>query len=388
MPRPKNRKKMTLVALGFVFVAMDCDSRTSGSPLPTPVPVPSDSTLAVDSATAPPLDVVPPLPSDTRTEDERNTIQVFRAAAASTVFVTEKQLMVDYWGTQTEVPGSGSGFIWDDAGHVVTNFHVVKDAHSLSVTLFNHKSYEATVVGVDPNKDVAVIHIDAPREVLRPIRLPDKGRRLEVGQKALAIGNPFGFDQTLTTGVVSAIGRAMRGINGVSIRDMVQTDAAINPGNSGGPLLDSSGRLMGMNTMIYSQSGNSAGIGFAVPVATIARVVPQIIKTGHSDQMGIGIQIDPEQQLERLAHVRGMVVLSVLQGSSAEKAGLRGVRQSSEGITLGDVIVAIDGKPIEDHDDLYSALDTHHVDETAIVTVARDGKLVKIPVTVEAVPQQ
>lgn len=374
--------RTALAAAGFLLAALDCSSRTS--------PAPSESAQAVTPA--PPLPPpattpVAPLSPEARTEDERNTIAVFKEAARSTVFVTEKQLVVDYFRGQVEVPaGSGSGFVWDTNGNIVTNFHVVKDARALTVTLQDHRAFEATVVGVEPKKDIAVLHIDAPKEALSPIRLPEKGRRIEVGEKAIAIGNPFGLDQTLTTGVVSALGREVQGIGGVSIRDMVQTDAAINPGNSGGPLLDSGGRLLGMNTLIYSRSGSSAGIGFAVPVTAITRVVPQILKSGHAEQIGIGVQIDPAHRLEQRAGLRGVVILSVVPGSPAEKAGLRGIEQSLSGIKLGDTILAIDGERIEDYDGLYNALDKHRPGDRVEVTVLRDGKTQKVPVNVIALP--
>jgi S1-C subfamily serine protease len=307
---------------------------------------------------------------------------VFRAAAASTVFVTQKRIVMDYFGGRAlEVPsGTGTGFVWDELGHVVTNYHVVRGARGVSVTLHDHKSFDARLVGVEPRKDIAVIKIDAPRQAIHPVRLPGKGYRLEVGQKAIAIGNPFGLDQTLTTGVISAFGREVEGIGGVSIRDMVQTDAAINPGNSGGPLLDSAGQLIGMNTMIYSRSGASAGIGFAVPVSTIARVVPQIIKTGKAEQVGLGVTIDPMQRLERRAEIRGVIVLSVQADGPAAKAGLRGVDQTPNGIVLGDVIVEIDGERIEDYDDLYNTLDKHQPGNVVRVTVIRNGKKLTMPV--------
>jgi S1-C subfamily serine protease len=374
--------KTALSTLGFFLVAMDCSSRASPTPSASNQP---PATMPPPPPTAPAT--IPPLTSEARTEDERNTIGVFRTAARSTVFVTEKQIVIDYFRGQVEVPaGSGSGFVWDNAGNIVTNFHVVKDARSLTVTLQDHKSFEATLVGIEPKKDIAVLHIDAPRESLTPIELPDKSRHIEVGQKTIAIGNPFGLDQTLTTGVVSALGREVQGIGGVSIRDMVQTDAAINPGNSGGPLLDSSGRLMGMNTLIFSRSGSSAGIGFAVPVSAIMRVVPQILKTGHAEQIGIGVQIDPAHRLEQRAGLRGVVILSVMHGSPAEKAGLHGIEQSPSGIKLGDVIVGVDSERIEDYDNLYNELDKHHPGEHVELTVLREGKTQKVGVDLVALP--
>jgi S1-C subfamily serine protease len=323
---------------------------------------------------------MPPLSAGAVLEDERNTIAVFRAATKSTVFVTEKQVVVDFFrGQAMEVPaGSGTGFVWDKEGHVVTNFHVVKDARSLTVTLEDSRIFVARVVGVEPRKDIAVIRVDAPGDALVPIQLPEKGQPLEVGQKAIAIGNPFGLDHTLTTGVVSALGREMQGIGGVSIRDMIQTDAAINPGNSGGPLLDSSGRLLGMNTMIYSRTGSSVGIGFAVPASTILRIVPQIIRTGRAEQLGLGIQIDPEQRLERRAGIEGVIALSVKVGSPADKAGIVGIEHTASGIRLGDVVVAVDGERIRNYDDLYNTFDKHHPGDKVEITVSRAGRARKV----------
>jgi S1-C subfamily serine protease len=390
--------KTALAAAGFLFVAMSCDLRRKSEPLGPPA-VPA---APLGSGTPLPAVDIPPLSPDARTEDEKNTIAVFRAAARSTVFVTERALAFNnFLGEAQEVPaGSGTGFVWDRDGHVVTNYHMVKDVvggaqpeprrglrGSLIVTLQDHKSYEAEYVGSEPRKDIAVLQIKAPKESLSPIQLPpEKARRLEVGQKAIAIGNPFGLDQTLTTGVVSAIGRSVAGIGGVSIRDMVQTDAAINPGNSGGPLLDSSGHLIGMNTMIYSKSGASAGIGFAVPVATIVRIVPQIIRSGHAEQIGLGIQIDPAQRLEQRANIQGVIVLRVVANSPAASAGLQGIRQDFEGITLGDVIVGIDGDRIDSYDSLYNTLDKHHAGENVEVTTIREGKKVKTTVPLVALP--
>ncbi|HEX2880499.1 MAG TPA: trypsin-like peptidase domain-containing protein, partial [Polyangiaceae bacterium] len=238
-------------------------------------------------------------------------------------------------------------------------------------------TFEATVRGVEPRKDIAVLKLVNPPHDLQPISVPREAAKLEVGQKVIAIGNPFGLDHTLTTGVVSALGREVDGIGGVSIRDMIQTDAAINPGNSGGPLLSSAGQLMGMNTMIFSKSGASAGIGFAVPASTIARVVPQIIKTGQVQQVGLGIQIDPNQRLERRAGIAGVVVLRVQPRSPAEAAGMIGIQQDARGISLGDVIVGIGPAKIEDYDDLYNALDARQPGDEVEISLQRKGAVVK-----------
>jgi S1-C subfamily serine protease len=359
----------TLSSVALIF-ALDCTTRRA-------IPAPSSSAPPISSVAPPPAPTAAPVML--RTEDERNTIEVFRNSAPATVFVTQKRRVIDFFGrVSDEMPtGSGSGFIWDKQGHVVTNYHVVKDAQSLTVTLHDHRTFDAKVIGTEPRKDIAVLElVEAPTD-LAPIGVPENIPLLEVGQKAIAIGNPFGLDHTLTTGVVSALGREVDGIGGVSIRDMIQTDAAINPGNSGGPLLSSSGFLIGMNTMIYSRSGASAGIGFAVPVETIAHVVPQLIRTGRVEQVGLGVGIDPMQRLERRAGIEGVIVLRVVPGSPADKAGLQGIVQSARGISLGDVVVKIDETPIADYDDLYNALDRRRPGDEVEVSVMRQGNIVK-----------
>jgi len=366
-----------LVTLALTGLLLGFGCRGGGEPAPQPRPAdPAGASSQALGATPLPA----PPPGDLRTEDERNTIAVFRNAAPAAVFVTQKQVVVDWWqGKAMEVPsGAGTGFIWDTSGHVVTNFHVVADARSLTVTLENQKVYPARVVGTEPRKDIAVLKIDAPKEKLHPIVLPPVGTKLEVGQKTIAIGNPFGLDHTLTTGVVSALGREVNGVGGVTIRDMIQTDAAINPGNSGGPLLDSGGHLIGMNTMIFSKSGASAGIGFAVPVETIRRIVPQLVEKGHVEQVGLGVRIDPQQRIERRLGIGGVVVLEVVPGTPAEKAGLRGLQQTPDGVTLGDVIVGIGDQRIKSYDDLYNVLDGKKPGAKVPVKVQRGRDLVDL----------
>jgi S1-C subfamily serine protease len=340
-----------------------------------------------DAAAAAPPPVLP-LSAGARTEDERNTIAIFKAVAPSTVFVTQTRVVYDLFaGSAEEVPaGSGSGFVWDAAGHVVTNYHVVQGAESLTVTFTNDKTFPARVVGTDPHKDIAVLEVKAPAALLVPVKVAATGT-LEVGQKAIAIGNPFGLDHTLTTGVISALGRQVHGIGGVTIRDMIQTDAAINPGNSGGPLLDSSGQLIGMNAMIYSKSGSSAGIGFAVPATTIARVVPQIIKTGHAQEMSLGVDVDPAGRVEARLGLQGVAVISVPAGSPAARSGIRGLQRTPAGFVLGDVIVGINGMKITSYDDLYNALDEHKPGDTVDVAIVRDGKPMTIKLEVVAASQ-
>lgn len=322
-----------------------------------------------------------------RIEDEQNTVDIFDNAGPGTVFVTQNQIVRDrYTMRATEVPaGSGSGFIWDTDGHIVTNYHVIDGSSHLTVTLYNQKTYPAKLVGGEPKKDIAVLKIDAPADELTPIPRPDDTYELAVGQKAIAIGNPFGLDHTITTGIISAMGRDQLGYGGVTIRDMIQTDASINPGNSGGPLLDSSGQLIGMNTMIFSKSGASAGIGFAVPFSTIKRVVPQIIRTGKAQQIGLGISILPDA-IARRNGIQGVIVRQVANNSPAARAGLRGVEQNYRGTYIGDIIVGIDDKKVTNYDTLYNALDTHQPGDTIQVKIRREGKIISLPVELYVLP--
>ena len=323
-----------------------------------------------------------------RLEDEQNTVDVFEKTAPATVYVTQNRVVrTDWFGGGMEVPaGTGSGFIWDKSGHVVTNYHVVAGGSTLTVTLYNQKTYPARLVGVEPRKDIAVLKIDAPASELRAIPVPGDGYEIVVGQKALAIGNPFGLDHTLTTGTISAIGRDRPGVGGVTIRDMIQTDASINMGNSGGPLLDSDGQLIGMNTMIYSTSGGSDGIGFAVPVSVIRRIVPQIIRTGKAQQIGLGISILPDS-IARQNGIKGVIIRAVSSDSPAGKAGLKGLEAGPAGTRVGDVIVGIDERAVANYDDLYNELDRHNPGDHVNVKVNRDGNVITVPVEVYVLPE-
>jgi S1-C subfamily serine protease len=251
----------------------------------------------------------------------------------------------------------------------------VRGGDAFMVTLKDQTQLEAKVVGVEPRKDIAVLKVAKGSEKLVPLPV-GRSETLQVGQKAIAIGNPFGLDETVTTGIVSATGRQVMGIGGVTIHDMIQTDAAINPGNSGGPMLDSDGKLIGMNTMIYSESGANAGIGFAVPVAFIRRIVPQLIKFGHTIQPGIGVVVLPEpQKYQLLGDMDGVVVRDVAPGSPAAKSGVRGIRRDRTGrYVMGDIIVGIDDKKIKDYDDLYNTLDQFKVGDRVTLKTLRDGK--------------
>jgi S1-C subfamily serine protease len=318
------------------------------------------------------------VPEDTALlPDEQNTIAVFQETAPSVVFITSKAIRQGFFFTETyEVPaGSGSGFIWDDRGHIVTNFHVVESASALTVTLSNHSSYEAEIVGVEPSKDIAILRIEAPSSKLRPVRAGSSAS-LQVGQKVVAIGNPFGLDQTLTTGVVSALGREIKASNGRTIQDVIQTDAAINPGNSGGPLLDSRGQLIGINTAIISPSGSSAGIGFAVPVSTVNRVVPQLIQYGKVIRPGLGVGIiNSNEYYTRRLGIEGVIIESVQRGSAAYKAGLRGLQTNRWGdATLGDVIIGINDKKVRSFGELGDVLEQYKIGDVVTVKILRDGE--------------
>ena len=314
--------------------------------------------------------------------DETHSIQIFERAAPSVVFIVNSALSRRLFSRNVyEVPqGAGSGFVWNEEGYIVTNFHVVYNADALTVVLADQTEHEARVVGVDPDHDLAVIQIRTPKEKLSPIII-GSSRDLKVGQKVLAIGNPFGLDHTLTTGVVSALHRSIDSMTNRTIENVIQTDAAINPGNSGGPLLDSGGRLIGINTMIVSPSGAFSGIGFAVPVDTINEIVPQLIQVGRIRRAGIGISLVPDSVAGRLA-VSGAIVAEVLPGGPASRAGLRGATQARNGRTqLGDVIVAIDGQSVRTVGDLQRLLDRHKAGEQVRLVVVRDGKSREVPVT-------
>ena len=310
--------------------------------------------------------------------DEKATIELFEKSRASVVYITTAQLVRDVWTRNVfSVPrGTGSGFIWDDAGHVVTNFHVIQGASEATVKLADGRDYQAALVGASPAHDIAVLKIGVGFK--RPPAVPvGTSTDLKVGQKVFAIGNPFGLDWTLTTGIVSALDRSLPGeAGGPTIDHLVQTDAAINPGNSGGPLLDSAGRLIGINTAIYSPSGASAGIGFAVPVDTVMRVVPQLIKSGKYIRPALGIEVDEQlnQRLLALTGGKGVFVLRVIPGSAAHKAGLAGVEVTPQGIVPGDRIIDVDGKATDDVAKLLARLDDRKVGDVVVLSVERAGK--------------
>jgi len=307
--------------------------------------------------------------------EEEATIELFEASAPSVVFITTSTVRQDYWNRNvTEIPaGNGSGFIWDDQGHIVTNYHVIEKADRAQVTLSDQSTWDAKLIGIEPNKDLAILKIDAPAEKLKPIPV-GSSHDLRVGQSVFAIGNPFGLDQTLTTGIISALGREIQSIGGRPIRDVIQTDAAINPGNSGGPLIDSNGRLIGVNTMIYSPSGASAGIGFSIPVDEVNWVVPDIIEFGEVRRPILGINLVAEQHTQRLK-MEGALILDVIPNSPAEKYGLRATEKDRRGnIILGDLITQINSEKISTNADLFLALEKYSPGDTVSVSFIRDNK--------------
>lgn len=321
------------------------------------------------------------------TQREETTIQIFEEAAPSVVFITSVTNRTQRRGFFLyEVPqqGTGSGFIWDRHGHVVTNYHVIQGANRVKVTLADHSTWDAAFVGGELDKDLAVLRIDAPQSRLKPLAV-GTSRDLRVGQSVFAIGNPYGLDQTLTSGVVSALGRTMRSATNRRIDGVIQTDAAINPGNSGGPLLDSAARLIGVNTMIVSDSGASAGIGFAVPVDTVNEVVPQLIKYGRVVRPQLGITLANEPILQRFG-IEGVLIWTVALDGGAAEAGLRGIQRTEEGIILGDIIKRIDGREIKSSDDLLTVLERHEAGDTVSVTYIRDDRLVTTDVKLRAPP--
>ena len=304
--------------------------------------------------------------------DEMATISLFEEAAPSVVYITTSQVTRSRFNTNlNEIPqGSGSGFIWDDQGHIVTNFHVIEGSNRVSVTLSNQLSYPATFIGAAPNKDLAVLKIDATYDNLTPIPI-GRSSNLRVGQNTYAIGNPFGLDQTLTTGIISATGREIKAQNGTPISNVIQTDAAINPGNSGGPLLDSAGRLIGVNTAIYSKSGSSAGIGFSIPVDEVAWVVPDLIRYGRVKRPFLGIDIVDNSKFSE----SGAMIRSVGENSPAQKAGLKGVQQDQYGrMFYGDIIKKINGNQIKSSGDITPLLEKFNPGDKVTIEFVRQSE--------------
>ena len=323
--------------------------------------------------------------------DEQNNIEVYKAASPGVVYIQSTTMRRDFFGMFSQpVEGAGSGSIIDEQGNILTNFHVIADAEKLTVSFGSGKNYPAKVVGKDPDTDLAVIKLlETPKEALTIVPLGDSDK-LIVGQKVLAIGNPFGLDRTLTTGVISGLQRPIRAQNGRPIEGAIQTDASINPGNSGGPLLDSHGRMIGINSQIESPSGASAGVGFAIPVNIAKRIVPQLIRDGEIRRPKLGIAPRDVESLGKQMQLpvsSGVLIVSVQPGSAAANAGLRGVVQTEDGdLELGDIIVAIDGEKVGNNDDLFKILDKHKFGDTLNVEVFRQGRRTSVPVRLTEAP--
>ncbi|MFI4931852.1 MAG: S1C family serine protease [Burkholderiales bacterium] len=318
--------------------------------------------------------------------DEVANIDVFKRIGPSVVHITTLTTQRELFSANVQqVPsGTGTGFIWDDAGHVVTNFHVIQGGSAARVTLADQSSYAAKLVGAFPDRDLAVLRIDAPKDKLPPIPI-GTSRELIVGQRVYAIGNPFGLDQTLTMGIVSALNREIESFNDRVIRGVIQTDAAINPGNSGGPLLDSAGRLIGVNTQIASPSGASAGIGFAIPVDEVNRVVPRLIRDGRLVRPALGIAALPQSVNEALKLPKGVGLAQVTPGGPSARAGMQAFRRAGDGEVLpGDVITAVDDRPVANLDELLTQLESHQPGDSVTLTLWRAGKTRKQAVALAA----
>src|SRR5216684_2098946 len=325
--------------------------------------------------------------------DEQNNIEVYKAASPGVVYIQSTTMVRDFFGMFSQpVEGAGSGSVIDEQGDILTNYHVIANAEKLTVSFGSGKNYPARVVGRDPDTDLAVIRLlGTPKEPLTIVPMGDSDR-LIVGQKVLAIGNPFGLDRTLTTGVISGLQRPIRAENGRQIEGAIQTDASINPGNSGGPLLDSHGRMIGINSQIESPSGASAGVGFAIPVNIAKRIVPQLVRSGYVQRPKLGINPRDVESLSgqvRLPVSYGVLIWAVQPGGAAANAGLRGLVQTENGdVELGDIIVAIDGEKVSNNDDLLKILDKHQVGETVSVEVMRNGRQMTVTVKLMEAPQR
>jgi len=323
--------------------------------------------------------------------DEQNNIEVYKAASPGVVYIQSTAMARDFFGMFSRpVEGTGSGSVIDEQGDILTNYHVIANAEKLTVSFGSGKAYPAKVVGRDPDTDLAVIKLlETPKESLTIVPLGDSDK-LIVGQKVLAIGNPFGLDRTLTTGVISGLERPIQAQTGRTIEGAIQTDASINPGNSGGPLLDSHGRMIGINSQIESTSGSSAGVGFAIPVSIAKRIVPLLIRDGEVRRPKLGIvprDIDSLGNQLRLPISQGVLIVSVAPGGAAANAGLRGVVQTEEGdLELGDIIISIDGQKVDNNDDLFKILDKHKVGDTVTVGIFRQGSRTTVPVRLTEAP--
>ncbi len=322
--------------------------------------------------------------------DEQNNIEVYRTLSSGVVFIHSTSYARDFLGFVEPQEGSGSGSIIDEQGDILTNYHVIEGAQKLSVSLGGQKDYAARVIGGDPDTDLAVIRlIEKPTGPLTVVPLGDSDK-LAVGQKVLAIGNPFGLDRTLTTGVISGLQRPIRARNNRLIEGAIQTDASINPGNSGGPLLDSHGRMIGINSQILSPSGASSGVGFAVPINIAKRVVPQLLQGGQVRRPKLGISTRDVEAIRNqidLPVSDGVLILQVARGSGAANAGLRGLQQTENGdVEIGDIILGINGEKVRNQDELFRVTEKHQVGETVQVLILRDGQRMTVAVRLTEAP--
>ena len=394
-------QNLIIVSLMLLAVGLGCGLTNALAFQPTPTP----TVVASTATSAPPVVTVVPNEVGNEAEAanalENQIIAVYETVSPAVVNITNRSYTYDMFMGAVPQEGTGSGFVYDSEGHIVTNYHVVENAGELLVTLASGQVYEAKIVGVDPSNDLAVIHIDAGVDLPKPVVLGDSDQ-LRVGQFVLAIGNPFGLEQTLTTGVVSALGRVIESPDGRFIGEAIQTDAAINPGNSGGPLLDLTGRVIGVNSQIISSSGTSSGVGFAVSVNTVRRVVPELIARGYYPHPWLGAQMltltPATAKVLREAGMNvpvdtGLLVITTVKGSPADKAGIRGgsrvVRIGRYQVPLGgDIITAINGQPVNDYQGLTVYLETKtSVGDTVSLTIIRDGAEQSIAVTLAERPQ-
>ena len=323
--------------------------------------------------------------------DEQNNIEIYRTLSPGVVNVHSTSYGRDYFGFVEPQEGSGSGSVIDQQGNILTNYHVIEGAQKVAVSFGGQKNYAATVVGGDPDTDLAVIKlIERPKEPLTIVPLGDSDK-LAVGQKVLAIGNPFGMDRTLTTGVISGLQRPIRARNGRQIEGAIQTDASINPGNSGGPLFDSHGRMIGINSQILSPSGASAGVGFAVPVNIAKRIVPELMKSGVVRRPKLGVTTRDVEALKsqiELPVSEGVLIWQVAPGGPAANAGLQGLTQTENGdVAIGDVIVGIDSEKVANLDDLYRTLNKHSFGDVVQVQIIRNGRRTSVPVRLTEIPE-
>ena len=332
-----------------------------------------DSTVLAEQAPT------PVIADPSTVSDEQNSIDVYKTISPGVAFINTTSVSQDWFGNEQEGKGNGSGSVIDSNGHILTNYHVIEGSQKLTVSFGGDKQYPARVIGGDPDTDLAIIKIEPPAGMtIVPLGDSDK---LSVGQKVLAIGNPFGLDRTLTTGVISGLQRPIRARNNRPIDAAIQTDASINPGNSGGPLLDKYGKMIGINSQILSPAGGSVGVGFAVPVNTAKRIIPQLLQFGEVRRPKLGATLPSVSELAargyRLPVEQGLLVYQTQPNASADRAGLRGISTNGN---IGDIIVAVDGQKMTELDDLYRLLDKKQIGDTVSLEVYRDGKTINVPV--------